>query len=167
MKTAALADRANKMRNGSVFIYHCSEGRRGSIVAREFTDAEQAGCLRPEFVAVHTNAVDPAWYRDWRTPGAIAWSPFSNLWLYGQTADVPAARAAGVSVCLGSDWAPSGTKQIQGELKSARLTADALGWTLTDFDIVAMATSLPGDVLERAWGRQVGGCSRRPRPTWW
>ncbi len=156
MKTAALADRANKMRNGSVFIYHCSEGRRGSIVAREFTDAEQAGCLRPEFVAVHTNAVDPEWYQDWRTPGAIAWSPFSNLWLYGQTADVPAARAAGVSVCLGSDWAPSGTKQIQGELKSARLTADALGWTLTDFDIVAMATSLPGDVLARAWGRQVG-----------
>jgi hypothetical protein len=156
MKTAALADRANKMRNGSVFIYHCSEGRRGSIVAREFTDAEQAGCLRPEFVAVHTNAVDPQWYQDWRTPGAVAWSPFSNLWLYGQTADVPAARAAGVSVCLGSDWAPSGSKQIQGELKSARLTADALGWTLTDFDIVAMATCLPGDVLERAWGRQVG-----------
>ena len=158
MKTAALGDRANKMRDaGAAFIYHCSEGQRGSIVAREFTDAELAGCLQPRFVAVHTNAVDPAWYADWSAhPGAVAWSPFSNLWLYGQTTDVPAARAAGVSVCLGSDWAPSGTKQIQGELKSARLTADALGWSLTDEEIVRMVTCLPGDVLSRAWGRQVG-----------
>ena len=158
MKTAALGDRANKMRDaGAAFIYHCSEGQRGSIVAREFIDAEQAGCLQPRFVAVHTNAVDPAWYADWTAhPGAIAWSPFSNLWLYGQTTDVPAARAAGVSVCLGSDWAPSGTKQIQGELKSARLTADALGWSLTDEEIVRMVTCLPGDVLGRAWDRQVG-----------
>jgi 5-methylthioadenosine/S-adenosylhomocysteine deaminase len=158
MKTAALGDRANKMRDaGAAFIYHCSEGQRGSIVAREFTDAELAGCLQPRFVAVHTNAVDPAWYADWSAhPGAVAWSPFSNLWLYGQTTDVPAARAAGVSVCLGSDWAPSGTKQVQGELKSARLTADALGWSLTDEEIVRMVTCLPGDVLARAWGRQVG-----------
>ena len=39
-KPAALAERANKMRAGSAFIYHCSEGQRGTIVAREFTDAE-------------------------------------------------------------------------------------------------------------------------------
>jgi 5-methylthioadenosine/S-adenosylhomocysteine deaminase len=160
MKAAALGDRANKMREASshaAFIYHCSEGQRGSIVAREFTDAKQAGCLQPRFVAVHTNAVDPAWYADWSSSaGAIAWSPFSNLWLYGQTTDVPAAQAAGIAVCLGSDWAPSGTKSIQGELKSARVTADALGWTLTDEDLVRMVTCLPGDVLARAWDRQVG-----------
>lgn len=160
MKAAVLGDRANKMRDASshaAFIYHCSEGRRGSIVAREFTDAKQAGCLQPRFVAVHTNAVEPTWYAEWSaSPGAIAWSPFSNLWLYGETTDVPAARAAGISVCLGADWAPSGTKSIQGELKAARLTADAVGWTLTDEDLVRMVTSLPGDVLARAWGRQVG-----------
>jgi 5-methylthioadenosine/S-adenosylhomocysteine deaminase len=157
-KPAALAERANKMRTGSAFIYHCSEGQRGSIVAREFTDAEAAGCLQPRFIAVHANAVDPAVFAHWRSPGAIAWSPFSNLWLYGetQTTSVPAARDVGISVCLGSDWAPSGTKNVLGELKSARLTADHLNWSLSDQDLVMMATCLPGDVLARAWGRQVG-----------
>jgi len=155
-KPAALAERANKMRSGSAFVYHCSEGQRGTIVAREFTDAEAAGCLQPRFIAVHTNAVDPAVYAHWQSPGAIAWSPFSNLWLYGQTTDVPAARAVGINVCLGSDWAPSGTKNVLGELKSARLTADHLGWSLSDRDLVMMATCLPGDTLARAWGRQLG-----------
>ena len=97
-KPAALAERANKMRTGSAFIYHCSEGQRGSIVAREFTDAEAAGCLQPRFIAVHANAVDPAVFAHWQSPGAIAWSPFSNLWLYGQTTDVPAAAPRG-STC--------------------------------------------------------------------
>jgi 5-methylthioadenosine/S-adenosylhomocysteine deaminase len=160
MNSAALADRANKMRDPSkhaAFIYHCSEGQRGTIVAREFTEAKGAGCLQSRFIAVHTNAVDPALYADWTAQaGAIAWSPFSNLWLYGQTTDVPAARDAGISVCLGSDWAPSGTKSISGELKAARLVADAMGWTLSDEDLVRMVTCLPGDVLNRAWGRQVG-----------
>ncbi|HEY6683060.1 MAG TPA: amidohydrolase family protein [Propionibacteriaceae bacterium] len=159
-KPAALAERANKMRSGSAFIYHCSEGQRGSIVAREFTDAEAAGCLQPRFIAVHANAVDPAAYARWQSPGAIAWSPFSNLWLYGQTTDVPAARAVGINVCLGSDWAPSGTKNVLGELKSARLTADHLGWSLSDHDLVMMATCLPGDTLARAWGRQLGRLQR-------
>lgn len=154
--SATLAKRANSMRDGSGFIYHCSEGQRGSIVAREFTDAAAAGCLQPTFVAVHANAVDPSVYADWTNSGAIAWSPFSNLWLYGETTDVPAALAAGLTVCLGSDWAPSGTKNVLGELKSARITADALGWELSNAEIVKMATCRPGDVLDRAWGRQTG-----------
>ena len=47
------------------------------------------------------------------------WSPFSNLWLYRDTTDVLAARAAGVRVCLGADWSPSGSKNLLGELKVA------------------------------------------------
>ena len=151
-----LADRATKMTDGSTFIYHCAEGSPGSLVAREFTEAERAGCLQTRFVAVHANAVDPAVFAGWTEPGAIAWSPFSNLWLYGATTDVPAARAAGITVCLGSDWAPSGTKHVLGELKAARLAADAAGWELTDGDLVRMVTSGPGDVLARSWPRQVG-----------
>jgi cytosine/adenosine deaminase-related metal-dependent hydrolase len=155
-KPAALAESAIKMRSGSAFVYHCAEGQRGSVVAREFTDAAAAGCLQPTFVAVHTNAVDPAVYAGWAQPGAIAWSPFSNLWLYGQTTDVLAARAHGITVCLGADWAPSGTKNVQGELKSARLVSDAQDLALSDEDLVRMVTSGPGDVLRRAFGRQLG-----------
>ena len=116
---------------------------------------------------MHANAVDPPVVPGLADPRSVAWSPFSNLWLYGQTADVPAARAAGVSVCLGSDWAPSGTKHCSGELKSARLTADALGWTLTDFDLVAMATCLPGRRPGTGLGTPGRKTAARRRPTWW
>ncbi len=156
LKPPVLANRANQMRKGSTFVYHCAEGQRGSIVAREYQDADHAGCLGPRFVAVHANAIDPAWLDEWTDPGAIAWSPFSNLWLYGSTTDVPAARAHQITVCLGSDWAPSGTKHVLGEVKVARLVADHYGWSLTDEDLVRMMTSGPGDILRRSWPRQVG-----------
>ncbi|QDW61900.1 amidohydrolase family protein [Oerskovia sp. KBS0722] len=155
-KPSDLADRANRMRAGSLFVYHCAEGQPGSLVAREYTDAESAGCLQPRFVAVHATAVDAAGFARWADPGAVVWSPFSNLWLYGVTTDVPAARDAGLAVCLGADWAPSGSKNVLGELKAARLAADHAGWDLSDEDLVRMVTCVPGDVLARGWGRQTG-----------
>ena len=140
MRPAALAERANRMRAGSSFIYHCAEGQRGSVVAAEFRDAAAAGCLQQRFVAVHCSAVDPQVFGQWTDSGAIAWSPLSNLWLYGETTDVPAALDAGVSVCLGSDWGPSGSKHVLGELKVARTVADHNGWSLSDRQLVEMVT---------------------------
>jgi 5-methylthioadenosine/S-adenosylhomocysteine deaminase len=155
---ATLADRANRMRNdGSSFIYHCAEGQAGSVVAKEFHAATLAGCLQDRFVAVHCNAVGREAFQAWgANAGAVAWSPFSNLWLYGTTTDVPAAIDEGLTVCLGSDWAPSGTKNVLGELKAARVVADHLGWALTDADLVRMVTANPGDVLARAWPQRIG-----------
>jgi 5-methylthioadenosine/S-adenosylhomocysteine deaminase len=89
-------------------------------------------------------------------PGSVVWSPFSNLWLYGQTTDVPGARRNGISVCLGTDWGPSGTKNLLGELKVARIWADRESWDLDDFDLVEMVTASPGDALKQCWGKQVG-----------
>lgn len=157
LDSSTLAARATAMRTRSaLFIYHCSEGQRGSLVAREFRAAAQAGCLQDHFVAVHCNAVEPSAFAGWRQPGAVVWSPLSNFWLYGQTTDVPAARDAGVAVCLGSDWTPSGSRNVLGELKAARVAADDAGWALTDADLVRMVTCSPGDVLARGWPRQVG-----------
>jgi 5-methylthioadenosine/S-adenosylhomocysteine deaminase len=144
------------MRHGSSFIYHCSEGQVDSVVAREFRDASAAGCLQEGFIAVHCNAVEPKAFATWRKRGAVVWSPFSNLWLYGSTTDVPAAIDAGLTLCLGSDWGPSGTRSVLGELKVARLVSDARGWGLSDSDLVRMVTTNPGDVLARPWKRQIG-----------
>lgn len=162
LSSVLLGDRADKMRDGSLFIYHCSEGQRGSVVDQEYGDACRAGCLQEKLVGVHVNAIDPALFSEWTPAGAIAWSPFSNLWLYGQghTTDIPAARAAGLTVCLGSDWAPSGTKHVLGELKAAKLVAEDEGWSLSDEELVRMVTCHPGDVLARAWHRQVGRLQR-------
>src|SRR5262249_26433596 len=152
----SLADRANKMRAGSTFIYHCAEGQPGTVVATEFRDAAVAGCLQQRFAAIHCNAVDPGVFGQWTDRGAVVWSPLSNLWLYGSTTDVPAVRSAGLAVCLGADWSPSGSKNVLGELKVARVVADHYGWDLPDLLLVQMVTSIPGDVLASAWGRQTG-----------
>lgn len=151
-----LGDRANRMRQGAGFIYHCAEGQPGSIVTREYAACQSTGCLQSRLIAIHTNAVEPAAYDAWREPGAVVWSPFSNLWLYGTTTDVPAAAARGLNVCIGSDWGPSGTRNVLGELKVAALVSEANGWKLSPFALVKMITANPGDALERAWQRQAG-----------
>lgn len=157
MKPEALGRRAELMRQGATFIYHCAEGQPGSIVAREYTAARLAGCLQDRLVAIHTNALTASDYDAWQGhPGAIVWSPFSNLWLYGSTTDVPVARARNLKICLGTDWGPSGTRNLLGELKVAKLVSDAHHWGLTARDLVAMVTTHPGDVLEQAWGHQLG-----------
>ena len=56
----------------------------------------------------------------------MIWSPLSNLLLYGGTAHVDAAREAGVTIGLGSDWSPTGSKNLLGELKVAWLYSQHL-----------------------------------------
>jgi len=166
LDSTALEARRTALDGGATFVYHCAEGQVGTIVGREFVDLDTAGCLRQSMVCIHTNALVAEDYRRWRTAaravstrqpyGAVVWSPFSNLWLYGSTTDVPAARAAGLALCLGTDWGPSGTHNLLGEAKVARLWSDTRGWGLTDADLVAMMTWAPGDVLARAWRMPVG-----------
>ena len=143
---------------GSGFIYHCSEGQRGSRVLRDYTDLEQAEGLLPTFIGIHCTAVDTGNWAKWPTgdAGGVVWSPFSNLVLYAQTTLIDDVRARGVRVCLGSDWGPSGTKNLLGEMKVARIAADQLRYALTDAEIVEMVTSNPGTLLERCWHRPVG-----------
>jgi 5-methylthioadenosine/S-adenosylhomocysteine deaminase len=156
LKPEQLGARANHMRNGSAFIYHCAEGQPGSIVGREYQALRMAGCLQHQLVAIHTNALAADAYASWTKAGTIVWSPFSNLWLYGDTTDVPGALAQGLRVCIGSDWGPSGTRNVLGELKIAHLVSERRGWGLTPFELVRMITCAPGDALAAAWGRQVG-----------
>ena len=87
--------------------------------------------------------------------GSMVWSPLSNLLLYGGTANIGAARQHSVPVALGSDWAPSGSKNLLGELKAARLARNAAqAPDLTDADLVAMATCTPAVML--GWGTALG-----------
>ena len=50
----------------------------------------------------------------------LIWSPRSNWVLYGATAQVPDAVAAGVNVALSVDWTPSGSRDILEELRFAQ-----------------------------------------------
>jgi cytosine/adenosine deaminase-related metal-dependent hydrolase len=154
----ALVESVRRMGDGAGFIYHCAEGTLGSRVLRDYTDLENADGLLPTLIAIHCCAVDPSNWAKWptRQAGGVVWSPLSNLVLYAQTTQVDQARAQGVRICLGSDWGPSGTKNLLGEMKVARLVADHLGYTITDRDIVEMVTTNAGVLLERCWHQPVG-----------
>ena len=154
----ALATAVRRMGDGSGFIYHCSEGQRGSRVLRDYTDlAQPTGCSRRSSASTAARSTPANWAK-WAAAdaGGVVWSPLSNLVLYAQTTLIDDVRARGVRVCLGSDWGPSGTKNLLGEMKVARIAADRFGYTSPTREIVEMVTSNPGTLLERCWHRPVG-----------
>ncbi len=90
---------------------------------------------------------------------AMVWSPLSNYLLYGSTAKLDAVKGSGILMGIGSDWAPSGTKNLLGELKVAWLasqaTPDAHGDpTFSPEEIVRMATINPATILR--WEKHLG-----------
>lgn len=83
--------------------------------------------------------------------GTVVWSPFSSLWLYGHTTDVLGARRAGLRVCLGNDWSPSGMRNLLGELKVAALWKErSLGSPSTPGTCSSWSRPTPGDALALA-----------------
>jgi hypothetical protein len=90
-----------------------------------------------------------------RNRASMVWSPMSNLLLYGGTSRVDAARAEGVKIGLGSDWSPSGSKNLLGELKVAHLYSEHfLRGRFTPRDLVAMATRNAAEILK--WDQALG-----------
>jgi 5-methylthioadenosine/S-adenosylhomocysteine deaminase len=86
--------------------------------------------------------------------GAMIWSPLSNLLLYGATARIAAAKTEGVRIGLGSDWSPTGSKNLLGELKAAFLASEAAGSPFSDREVVAMATRGAAEILK--WENVLG-----------
>ncbi|HEX8857747.1 MAG TPA: amidohydrolase family protein [Actinomycetes bacterium] len=145
------------MAGGNAFIYHLAEGTAPALL-REFTALRDNDCLQPGLVAIHATALGDPEYADWGPHGSsMVWSPLSNLWLYRHTSDVVAARRHGIRVCLGADWAPSGSKHLLGELKVADLwnrAAGGLGAAFSDLELCEMVTANPADAL--GWGDRIG-----------
>jgi 5-methylthioadenosine/S-adenosylhomocysteine deaminase len=134
----------------SCFLLHLSEGvtdpaQPDSIARRHFRALEVAPdtwALSRSFTGIHSAGLLPEDFDVLAAHGSsIVWSPFSNLLLYGGTARVEAAKAAGVTIGLGSDWSPTGSKNLLGELKVAWLyNRHALGELFKARELVAMAT---------------------------
>jgi 5-methylthioadenosine/S-adenosylhomocysteine deaminase len=138
-------------------ILHLAEGTdesaRRHFLALQY--AQDKWAITPNLIGIHCVALKPDDFAILAAHGgSMVWSPLSNLLLYGGTADLGAALSHGVPVALGSDWAPSGSKNLLGELKVARLAAHALGVALSARDLVAMVTTTPANML--GWDKQVG-----------
>ena len=137
------------------WFIHIAEGVDEQSRA-EFDILVQNNLLVGELVLIHGVALGQQEFTQMANVGAtLVWSPLSNLLLYGQTADVAAAKAAGVHITLAPDWAPSGSKSPLHELKVADLWDDEmLGDIFTDYEMVEMVTS--GAALATNWQNEVG-----------
>jgi 5-methylthioadenosine/S-adenosylhomocysteine deaminase len=149
------AKQREHMLAGGAFIYHVSEGTDPELIG-EFDTLRRRECLQPTFVGIHCTALTADDYKQWAPHGgSVVWSPFSNVWLYRATTDVVAARDAGMRICLGSDWSPSGSKNLLGELKVADLwNRVRLGQAFSAQELCEMATCNPADAL--GWADRLG-----------
>lgn len=88
--------------------------------------------------------------------GSMTWSPMSNLVLYGATADMEAAKDNDIAIGLGSDWSPSGSKNLLEELKVAYLVSEnhVGGPLFTKEELVRMVTANPAKIL--GWENALG-----------
>ena len=139
------------------FLLHLSEGRdanaRKHFLALQIGDNEWA--ISKQLAGIHCAALTAADFKVLAANGgAMIWSPLSNLLLYGATADVAGAKNAGVRIGIGSDWSPSGSKNLLGELKVAGAHSDQLGGLFSASEIVALATRNAASIL--GWERVIG-----------
>jgi 5-methylthioadenosine/S-adenosylhomocysteine deaminase len=147
-----------RISTGRKMILHLAEGTdtaaNNHFQALHLPSGEWA--ITDNLIGIHCVALTDADFAVFAAHGgSMVWSPLSNLLLYGQTANIGAARSHGVPIALGSDWAPSGSKNLLGELKVARLAAPLAGAPdVTDADLVAMVTRTPARML--GWDAQLG-----------
>ncbi len=146
-----------RLKKQTCFLLHLAEGK--DATARKHFQALQISgtswAIRPQLAGIHATALtaaDMKIYGD--NGGAMIWSPLSNLLLYGGTAEVAAAKAHRVRIGIGSDWSPSGSKNLLGELKVAKVFSDNNGGVFSSEEIIAMATRTAAQILN--WDAVLG-----------
>ena len=155
---------ARLKKEDSCFLLHLSEGvtpsgQADSVARRHFLALQVAPdewAINDRFAAIHSAGLLPEDFDVLaRHGGAMIWSPLSNLLLYGATARVEAAKKAGVRIGLGSDWSPSGSKNLLCELKVAWLYSQhVLDGLFSARELVAMVTRDAAAILK--WHKAIG-----------
>ena len=119
--TSTLSERTNllaKIAGGAVnaSIIHLCEGT-DTVARAQFATWRDWGMLNSTVAIIHGAALQAADFAQMGAVGAkLIWSPMSNMKLYAGTANVKAAKAAGVTVAISPDWTPSGCYNILEEL---------------------------------------------------
>lgn len=135
------------------FLVHCGEGTDATALA-EFqtlrTVSTTADCLlAPETTITHGTAFGPTELAAMAAHGVkLTWSPASNVALYGQTTNIPAALDAGVEIALAPDWSMGGSQNLLDEMRFADAWDNAhFGNRLSAKDLLLMTTTHAADVL--------------------
>ena len=151
----------NTLNKYSCYLQHISEGiddtARGWFLNLQFENGEWA--INERFCGIHATAFEEEDFQIVQERGAsIVWSPLSNFLLYGDTMDIEAAKRTGVLLGIGSDWAPSGSKNLIGEMKIAWLVSQQRGGVFSAEDIVRMATINGAKILK--WDDALGSIEK-------
>jgi hypothetical protein len=135
------------------YLLHVGEGddaKAGAELAAIGTMTTPADCLyAPQTAITHGVAFTQSDFAMMGSAGMkLVWSPQSNVSLYGTTADIPTAIAAGVTISLAPDWSMGGSQNMLDELRFAHAW-DTAHWSdsLASKDLVAMATTHAAHVL--------------------
>jgi len=144
----------------NAYLIHVGEGddaKASAELAAIGTMTTPANCLyAPQTAITHGVAFTQADFSLMASAGMkLVWSPQSNVSLYGVTADIPTALAAGVTIAIAPDWSMGGSQNLLDEMHFADAWDDMhWGNTLAPQDIFAMATTHAASVL--ALGTQLG-----------
>jgi 5-methylthioadenosine/S-adenosylhomocysteine deaminase len=146
-----------ELKNRNCLLLHLSEGTDSKahdhFASLQISNGKWA--IAPSLSGIHCVALTSADFKTLQgNGGSMVWSPLSNLLLYGKTADIKAAKAAKVTMGIGSDWSPSGSKNLLGELKVAKIVSQVQGDVFSDQEIVEMATVNGAAILK--WSPQLG-----------
>ena len=162
------AEDANKflarLQRSSCLLLHLAEGTdeksHKHFEALHLSNSDWA--ITPALAGIHSLALKPDDYQTLSEHGgSIIWSPLSNLMLYGETVEINSAKACGLVFGIGSDWSPTGSKNLLGELKVARLISEAQGNVFTDKELLAMVTCNASKILK--WEQELGSIESNKR----
>jgi 5-methylthioadenosine/S-adenosylhomocysteine deaminase len=153
----------DELKKSSCFLIHLSEGL-DSVARTHFLALQQGNtwAITNALSGIHCAGLQRADFDVMAQRGAsMVWSPLSNYILYGGTAKVSDAKNAGLRIALGSDWSPSGSKNLLGELKVAKVVNEGLGRVFSDQELVAMVTRTAAEIL--TWDRYLGSIQKDKR----
>ena len=145
----------NSNGNLDAWFIHLAEGIDESSRS-EFDVLVQNALLVEEIVIIHgTGLTQPEFSALGDIGGSLAWSPTSNLLLYGETTDIYTAKSEGVNIMIGPDWSPSGSKSSMHELKIADWwDRNVLGDIFSDYELVQTITTNVVDAI--GWSDHTG-----------
>ncbi|MBW2456097.1 MAG: DUF4215 domain-containing protein, partial [Deltaproteobacteria bacterium] len=139
-------DTTQDIADDDAYFPHVSEGinaeARNEFICTSSADGGGQDLLEPQSAYIHGIGLTPLDYAQMADQGTtLIWSARSNVTLYGDTAVVTLADRLGVRIALGTDWMPSGSMNMQRELKCAdSLNQTYFGDHFTDRDLWKMVT---------------------------
>ena len=147
----------SRLQKASCLILHLSEGvdskAHKHFEALKLQNGEWA--IWNSLAGIHCVALTKSDFTVLKEFGAsVIWSPLSNLLLYGDTARIKDAKDSGILIGLGSDWSPSGSKNVFNEIKIAKLFSKSNGNIFSDRELLELVTINPARILK--WDNVLG-----------